>query len=335
MRNSRLTWLIAAVGILCGAVPSASVVAQSGGVALPSPCANVKGTKTLKQTTKQGLRSEIGCKGGLQHGPYIVWHQNGTKISEGEYRDGFRIKTHRSWHPNGKRASIKEYGPPAPPGAQIRQTSWNVEGKLNFYAEWSPDNEPIYQLALDKNGERILELGVPKTPPKDLPDFGDLIPKPILDIAEKYVIAQVGRSYFARNYKFVEAASQYGQSGAEVKQYGVVFDYAPLRKIGARSFVTTVITSSGKTIKPYGYVADVRKDQVVEPQISRQQALRILRQKVKFDPSKTYVRLVTPYGLAPKVKTFSWSIAVPLKSENDLTGIFTHFVDAVTGEILQ
>jgi hypothetical protein len=247
MRNARLSLLAFAGCVAAGALCPPSAFSQGGGVALPSPCADVKGTKTLKQTSKAGVRSEIGCKGGLQHGPHLVWHQNGTKIYEGEYRNGFRIKTHRAWHPNGKPASVDEYGPPAPRGACVRQTSWDAAEKLKFYAEWAHDGEPIYQFALDEKGVRVLELGVAKSPPKDLPNFGDLVPKPVLEIASKYVITQVGKTYFNKNYRYLEAASQYGSTANHKKAYRVAFEYAPLKKIGDPGIVTAVVYSSGKT----------------------------------------------------------------------------------------
>lgn len=325
--------IIADLAIIATCPSSAS--GQGGGVALPSPYAGVKGTKTLKQTSKAGLRSEIGCKGGLQHGRHVVWHKNGTKIYEGEYRNGFQIKTHRSWHPDGKPASVDEYGPPAPPGAQIRQTVWNTAGKLNFYAEWAHDGEPVYQVALDEKGERILELGVPESPPRDLPEFGDLVPEPILKIAKNHVITQVGRTYFGANYRFLESASLYSRSGNNEKQYRVAFEYAPLKKLGDRGIVTAVVYSSGKTVRPYGYVATVRNDEVVEPTVTRAQALRILRRKTTFELKKAFVRIDTPGGLNPKLKTFSWAISIPLKPKNGRTGIVTHFVDAVSGKIIQ
>jgi hypothetical protein len=149
------------------------------------------------------------------------------------------------------------------------------------------------------------------------------------------VVAQVGKTYFDANYRFSEPASQYGCSANEQKEYRVAFEYSPLKKISDRGIVTAVVYTSGKTVKPYGYVATVREDEVVEPTVTRAQALRILRRKVPFNPKKAFVRMDTPRGLSGKLKTFSWAISIPLKMKNGQSGSMTHFIDASTGKIVQ
>ena len=310
-----------------------SVAVAQSGVALPDPCDRVKGTQTLKQKTASGGRLEIDCQNGRQHGMHSIWHANGNKQVEGEYKDGWPIGTHRRWHANGQLSSREEIGKR---GATLRQIGWDEKGRYNFYGEWSADGEPLYQVAFNEKGRLVMELGVPKSLPKDFPETGDVVPKEILRKASDYVASQVGRKYFEDNYRFSMQASQRGFSEPGSREYRVAFEYSPLKKIGDRGLVTAVVFESPKLKQTYGYVATVIDDDVIEPRITLKQAMRILSRKVKFNPKRVSVVMVTPGGLLPELKTFTWAIYVPTPpGPSGTRGSVAHFVDASTGEIIR
>lgn len=310
-----------------------SVAFAQSGVALPDPCERVKGTQTLKKKTASGGRLEIDCRNGQQHGLHRRWHANGKKQFEGEYKDGWPIGTHRRWHPNGQLSSREEIGKR---GATLRQTAWDEKGHYTFYGEWSADSEPLYQVAFNDQDRLVMQLGVPKSLPKDFPKTGDVIPEDILKKASDYVTAQVGRKYFEKNYRFSMEASQCSFSDPKSQEYRVAFEYSPLKKIGDRGLVTAVVYESPKLKRTYGYVATVKDDTVIEPRVTFKQAMRILSRKVKFDPKKVSVDMVTPGGLHSELATFTWAIYVNTPpGPSGMSGSVAHFVDSVTGKIIR
>jgi len=262
-----------------------------------------------------------------------LWHANGKKQFEGEYKYGWPVGTHRRWHANGQLSSREEIGKR---GATLRQIGRDKKGHYNFYGEWSSEGEPLYQVAFNEKGRLVMELGAPKNLPKDFPQTGDVIPQKVLKKTSDYVVRQVGRKYFEDNYRFSRQASQRGFSEPDSREYRVAFEFSPLKKIGDRGLVTAVVFESPKLKRTYGYVATVNDDIVVEPRITFKQAMRILSRKVKFDPKKVAVDMVTPGGLHPELSTFTWAIYVNTPpGPSGMSGSVAHFVDSVTGKIIR
>lgn len=310
-----------------------TVAAAQSGVALPSPCEQIKGTTTLKQKVPGGGRSEIECRGHLRHGVHRIWNSKGTKVFEGKFKAGFPIETHRRWHSNGQLSSSEEFGKN---GAALRQTGWNEKGQFSFYGEWSADGDPLYQIAFNANGNRVMELGVPKALPEGFPKTGEVTPKIVLDQACDYVKRQVGEDYFLKNYRFRRNASQYSYHGKETHEYRVAFEYSALKRVGDPGIVTVVLLDSPKQKRLYGYVATVKNDSIVEPQVTLTRAFQLLKKQVRFNRKKAAVSIITPGGLYPQLSTFTWAIYVETPPGPDgMPGSKAHLIDTVTGQLIR
>jgi hypothetical protein len=287
--------------------------ARGGAPAPPPPWAHA-GPKPEKftRTVEDGKLQEVWAQNGQAHGPAVVFNKAGAKIREEFYeRD-------RCW----------------------RRKDWYDDGRWKYYADWDGQGQTTYQVHFGEDGRRTMEAGcpTPDTSP-DVPRFGqDSIAPALRARADAYIVAKVGRDYFAKNYRFLRGHSEFYAETPTCGRYFLRYEYAPLLKIGSDGMVTVELyDGDGAHIDPArrSYVATVEQGRVVEPTITRAQALDLAAARFPKIPREwMHPVVVTPgWFWGEKLRSFTWAVYVNLQPPgSDHVNNDVVFVDTVTGQ---
>ncbi len=86
-----------------------------------------EGTRKVGDEPPAGLEAWCERDGGVRHGPYRAWHDDGAKSVAGQYQDGQRDGDWAEWHVNGQRKNELSYRAGKPDG---RFTEWDESGDV-------------------------------------------------------------------------------------------------------------------------------------------------------------------------------------------------------------
>ena len=88
----------------------------------------VNGIKMLEKRTEL-IPTAFGGKEEKEVGQYLLWHENGQKASEGNYKDGQKDGQHLWWYEDGKKEYERNYKNGELDGLWTR---WYKNGKKEF-----------------------------------------------------------------------------------------------------------------------------------------------------------------------------------------------------------
>lgn len=85
------------------------------------------GTKQVGEGPPNG--SEIACVNGqdVKEGPYVLYHDDGSKMLEGEFHDGKQSGEWTMWYDNGQKKSVDHYKDGVQDGEHV---GWYTDGKI-------------------------------------------------------------------------------------------------------------------------------------------------------------------------------------------------------------
>ncbi len=88
------------------------------------------GTRLVGDPPPKG--SEIACVktvngADVKEGPYVLYHEDGSKMIQGEYHDGKQSGEWTMWYDNGQKKSVDHYKDGVQDG---EHTGWYTDGKI-------------------------------------------------------------------------------------------------------------------------------------------------------------------------------------------------------------
>ena len=171
-----------------------------------------------------------------------------------------------------------------------------------------------------------------------LPTWAQLtsVPLEVRNKADKYIVDQVGENYFKENYSYDDAETK--KSTTNLDDIFVNYKYRPLILLDAPDPIVKVRVSNDMVLEHYSYVVQKEGPNIVEPKISKSQALEILKKNypdVNF--VKAHIALGTPNWMNPSMKGWEWRITVSWLKTADSTCGFnqTYALHANTGKFRQ
>ncbi|HEY9158442.1 toxin-antitoxin system YwqK family antitoxin [Candidatus Binatus sp.] len=113
--NAKIALIILATTLFaCKTVPSCPPGTRPVGEAPP------KGSETACVKTVGGQE--------VKEGPYVLYHDDGSKMIQGEYHDGKQTGEWTMWYDNGQKQSIDHYQDGVQEGEHV---GWYTSGKIS------------------------------------------------------------------------------------------------------------------------------------------------------------------------------------------------------------
>jgi len=241
---------------------------------VPNHCAGVKDRKIVTVDHGEKGKAFIECQDEEQDGKEIWKNEKGKVTREANYNNG-TLQYRRDWYDDGTPQGYIYQGPKVVFEYSIQ---WDESGNVQ-YEEGGP---PPSSITFPSDIRKLL--------PKK-----DLIPPDIIKKGSAYIAGEVGQEYFENNYKFVRPKSSYNKWHVN-PDYELTYDYVPLSRVDPGRLIT-VSVSGNEGSQQKGFVAVIKsspaseKRVIIEPKITRQQALHIIS-KLKLPKfEKTYANL--------------------------------------------
>ncbi len=227
---------------------------------------------------------------------------------------------------------------------RTERLTWDETGALLWYElfegryewRWGPGSARAYEVRWSSRGYKERERG---RPPASLPpevDAEDGAPGPgeqVLARFAEHLAASVGAEYFKANYTLVperyelndqRGIIRVGMPDSHSRRIALAYAYRPARRLDPESYVGLEYEycadcPSGMASGSFrGGVADVRGGGIVEPAVTRKQALVAARKVRAFQNRPSVMLMLRPEG-------WVWRVMCPEE---------TSFVDAVTGRVI-
>jgi hypothetical protein len=134
---------------------SAPALAAGGTVKLDCPAGTVqRGTRVSKDDgvfcVKAGAAREPGEP--VAHGPYVDFHANGQKASEGQYQDGFRTGRWTFYDASGAKRGETEFSGGNYSG---RRVEYHANGQVKREQHWVNGKRQGTETTYDAQGQKL------------------------------------------------------------------------------------------------------------------------------------------------------------------------------------
>lgn len=143
---------------LCVLLSSAPALAAGGTVKLDCPAGTVqRGTRISKDDGVYCVKADTARKAGepVAHGPYVDFHANGQKRSEGQYQDGFRTGHWTFYDANGAKSGETEFEGGNYSG---RRVEYHANGKVKLEQQWVKGKREGLETAFAADGSTVRQV---------------------------------------------------------------------------------------------------------------------------------------------------------------------------------
>lgn len=137
---------------------SAPALAAGGSVKLDCPAGTVqRGTKVSARDGVYCVKTAASRKAGepVAHGPYVDFHANGQKRSEGQYVDGFRSGQWHFFDANGAKSGETEF---AGGDYNGRRVEFHPNGQKKLEQQWVKGKREGMETAYAKDGTTVRQV---------------------------------------------------------------------------------------------------------------------------------------------------------------------------------